>query len=372
MTSILVIEDEIAIQDIIFDILTARDFTVLTASDGQVGIELAQQKLPDLILCDVGLPVMDGYKVLQTLRQDKATAAIPFIFLTAYSSVEDLRQGMESGADDYLAKPFSAAALFRAIDARLHKKNQIKEFYEESLEQLRRNITLALPHEFRTPLVGILGASEFLLSDFESLEPELVRELLQDIHSSGDRLHQLIQKYLCFVRLQDRHVRHLPPPQEIGDGADIIITETAQRLLSQYERLQDLQLELMTSSVVLNGADCCKLIEELLDNAAKFSEVGTPITLRIFHQDGYDHIIVQDQGRGMTQQELNSIGALQQFQREQYEQQGTGLGLAIAQLIVGIYGGVLTIDSHVNQGTTIHSSLPHPTAKIQTTSEPTD
>jgi signal transduction histidine kinase len=366
-----VIEDELAIQDIIYDILTARDFTVLMASDGQMGIELAQQKLPDLILCDVGLPIMDGYTVLQTLRQDKTTGAIPFIFLTAYSSVDDLRQGMESGADDYLAKPFSATALFRAIDARLHKKNQIKEFYEESLEQLRRNITLALPHEFRTPLVGILGASEFLLSDFESLEPELVRELLQDIHRSGDRLHQLIQKYLCFVRLQDRHVRQTPLPQEIGDGADIIITETAQRLLNKCERLQDLQLNLTSTSLVLNGVDCCKLIEELLDNAAKFSEPGTPIILAVSHQNGYDQISVQDRGRGMTQLELGSIGALQQFQRDQYEQQGTGLGLAIAQLIASIYGGKLIIDSQIDQGTTVNVSLPHPAVKIPTISVPT-
>ena len=104
MTTILVIEDEQAILDIVYDILTARGFTVLTAYDAHHGIEVATEKLPDLILCDVGLPPMPrgGYEVLRQLQKKEETVAIPLIFLTAFSSEQDIRDGMDLGADDYL------------------------------------------------------------------------------------------------------------------------------------------------------------------------------------------------------------------------------------------------------------------------------
>ncbi|WP_051188848.1 response regulator [[Leptolyngbya] sp. PCC 7376] len=206
MPTILVIEDESAILEILFDILTAHGYKVLTALDAPKGMEIATERLPDLIVCDVGLPSLSGHEVLRHLKKNKDTVAIPLIFLTEHSSPEDVRVGMELGADDYLAKPFSTRRLLRAIDIRLKKQAQLKEYYEGALEQLRQNITMSLPHEFRTPLVGILGASEFLLADFENLESGMVRELLLDIQQSGDRLHQLIQKYLSFVQLQERYL----------------------------------------------------------------------------------------------------------------------------------------------------------------------
>ncbi len=360
MTTILVIEDEQAILDIVYDILTARGFTVLTAYDAHHGIEVATEKLPDLILCDVGLPPMPrgGYEVLRQLQKKEETVAIPLIFLTAFSSEQDIRDGMDLGADDYLTKPFSTEALLRAIETRLNKQAQLKSYYEGSLEQLRQSITTSLPHEFRTPLVGILGASEFLLADLDNLELGTIRELLLDIHKSGDRLHKLIQKYLCFVQLQDRYLRRTPPERTIAATPVDLVTEIARQALRPHSREGDLDVAITIEQTQLNGVDCQKLLIELLDNAAKFSSAGTSISLKFFAEEGFEKIIVQDSGVGISEQHSQHIGALQQFQREKHEQQGAGLGLAIAQLIAKIYGGELHIDSELDVGTSVTVTLP--------------
>ena len=98
--------------------------TAVTAADGQLGLDLARREAPDLILCDVMMPQLDGYGVLNALRQDPTTAAIPFIFLTARGERQDLRTGMNLGADDYLVKPATATELLAAIDARFRRETQ--------------------------------------------------------------------------------------------------------------------------------------------------------------------------------------------------------------------------------------------------------
>ncbi len=118
---ILVIEDEVSIRMLIKDILSSEGYEVLEAGNGKDGVKLALYTLPDLILCDVMMPQMDGYQVLHKLQQYGVTRRIPFIFLTAKATPSNIRQGMNLGADDYLVKPFDEDDLLRAIAARLRK-----------------------------------------------------------------------------------------------------------------------------------------------------------------------------------------------------------------------------------------------------------
>lgn len=126
MTKILVIEDEKLVRENILDLLATEDFDTVAAANGKIGLNLASAESPDLILCDVMMPEIDGYGVLSTLRQDPITASIPFIFLTAKSAKFDFRQGMDMGADDYLTKPFTRAELLSAIVNRLEKQAILK------------------------------------------------------------------------------------------------------------------------------------------------------------------------------------------------------------------------------------------------------
>jgi DNA-binding NarL/FixJ family response regulator len=124
MKTILVIEDEPEMRRNITALLRYRKYRALAAENGRHGIDLARRENPDLILCDVMMPEVDGYGVLQALQSDPALARIPFIFLTAKGEKQDLRSGMELGADDYLTKPVANEDLIRAIETRLRRSGQ--------------------------------------------------------------------------------------------------------------------------------------------------------------------------------------------------------------------------------------------------------
>ena len=121
---VLVIEDEPSIRNNIMLMLKVERYAATGAENGRVGLELARSDPPDLILCDVMMPELDGHAVLQTLQADAGLARIPFIFLTAKGEKEDFRSGMDLGADDYLTKPVANADLVRAIEVRLRRSEQ--------------------------------------------------------------------------------------------------------------------------------------------------------------------------------------------------------------------------------------------------------
>jgi len=130
---ILVIEDETQTREIFARCLDFEGFCVFTAESGTAGVKLAKQHLPDLIVCDIMMPDMDGYQVLSTLRQDPSTAAIQFLFLTAKVTMADLRQGMQLGADDYLTKPCTVEQLLGAIATRLERQSTLKRSYSQEV-----------------------------------------------------------------------------------------------------------------------------------------------------------------------------------------------------------------------------------------------
>jgi len=133
MRTILVIEDEAQTRNIFLKSLNFEGFKALGASHGSMGLALAQEHLPDLIICDITMPDMDGYSVLSALRRLQATAAIPFIFLTAKVTMGDLRKGMDMGADDYLTKPCTVEQFLSAIHSRLKRHTEVARGLHETV-----------------------------------------------------------------------------------------------------------------------------------------------------------------------------------------------------------------------------------------------
>jgi DNA-binding NarL/FixJ family response regulator len=132
---ILVIEDQAAMRRNIALLLQMEGYEVVSAENGRLGLELARQSRPDLILCDVMMPEMDGYSVVQALRQDPEHATVPFVFLTAKSDRADLRVGMNFGADDYLTKPVVRDDLLAAVQVRLQRADAVREKLEAAASQ---------------------------------------------------------------------------------------------------------------------------------------------------------------------------------------------------------------------------------------------
>ncbi|MEM9540019.1 MAG: EAL domain-containing protein [Cyanobacteria bacterium P01_E01_bin.42] len=140
MTKILAIEDDPQVLDNICDILELEDYEIVTATNGRMGVEVALKTHPDLIICDVMMPYMNGYEVLRALRVQQATKTVPFIFLTAKADRVDLRHGMELGADDYLTKPFTPQELLQAILTRLSKREVLTQQCNEKIQEVTRQL----------------------------------------------------------------------------------------------------------------------------------------------------------------------------------------------------------------------------------------
>lgn len=129
MKKILIIEDNKEVRENTAEIIELSNYTAITAENGKMGVQLALKELPDLIVCDIMMPVLDGYGVYHSLSKHKETSSIPFIFLTARSEKGDFRRGMEMGADDYITKPYDGIDLLNAIEVRLKKTELLKQQY---------------------------------------------------------------------------------------------------------------------------------------------------------------------------------------------------------------------------------------------------
>jgi len=359
---ILVIEDQDLIRINILELLDAEGYEVMGAENGRVGVQLAREFLPEVIVSDIVMPELDGYGVLRDLRQDPTTATIPFIFLTAKADKSDLRQGMNLGADDYLIKPFTQQELLEAIAARLDKHSQVSAHFEQKLDELRINITASLPHEFLTPLTVILSASEILTLHSDKLTAAEVPEFGERILTSARRLLRLIRNFLLYSQLElaafDSTKAEVLRGLRTSD-ARAVIADVAVRLARQADRTGDLQLELREATVYIEPAHLGKITEELLDNAFRYSSPGSPVRVQCVTADERVLVLsVMDRGRGMTRAQIAQVGAYMQFEREQYEQQGQGLGLTIAKRLAELHGGELTIDSVPSLTTTVRVVLP--------------
>jgi CRP-like cAMP-binding protein/FixJ family two-component response regulator len=140
MKKILLIEDNTEIRENIAEILGLANYEVAEAENGKIGVELAKKEKPDLIICDIMMPQLDGYGVLHMLGKDPVTSGIPFIFLTAKSEKDDFRKGMNLGADDYLVKPFDDLELLDAVEMRLKKSENLKAEFKKNAEGLKQFI----------------------------------------------------------------------------------------------------------------------------------------------------------------------------------------------------------------------------------------
>ena len=161
MNTILIIEDEPQIRKNIQQILDLEGFSTITAENGLQGLDMVERHQPDMIICDVMMPNLDGYGLIEILRQQPLTANIPFIFLTAKAEHHDLRQGMELGADDYLIKPFKADELIKAISTRFKKRQVLAKRYETQIEQMESEIYRLVRHDGSTGLPNQLFLEDY-------------------------------------------------------------------------------------------------------------------------------------------------------------------------------------------------------------------
>ena len=167
--TILVISSEKEISQSIQRLIAENKFLVITSRNEQSSLTTIRQKSPDLILCQLSTPEIDGYRILTEVRNNHHTSTIPFVFITTNFDAGQWRKSMTLGADDFLFQPFTDSELYEVINTRFAKQEALVTQYKQELDYLRSSILDFLPHEMRTALTGILASSDLLLNQLDQL-----------------------------------------------------------------------------------------------------------------------------------------------------------------------------------------------------------
>jgi two-component system, sensor histidine kinase and response regulator len=361
---ILVVEDHDLLLLAIRDILEAEGYEVATASDGVDALERMRTFLPELIIADISMPRMDGYRFFEEIRSKPDWVPIPFVFLTARAEREDRLRGKALGAEDYIVKPFDPQELVVVVNSRIGRAKAIREATEGSFEDLKRQIITLLSHELRTPLTSVYGYTELALEEAANLPPGDFQQFLSGIKKGADRLTRLVEDLLLVVRLDTGEIeRELELLGAIHDDvADQIRRLVEARSGRAAERGATLELDVPAQlpPVYVHDYFLADTLDRLIDNGIKFSrKQDRRVRISATASGEYVSIAVRDWGVGIPPDQLNHLfERFRQINRDKFEQQGTGLGLVIAQALTSCMGGHITVESvqgeHSGSTFTVH------------------
>lgn len=364
MTRILVIEDEPFLREEILEILGFEGFEAVGAEDGRRGVELAQGQRPDLIICDIMMPSLDGFGVLKEIREAPDMVLIPFIFLTAKADKMDVRLGMQQGADDYLTKPFTKAELLDAITARLERQASIAQAHQQHVEEAKRVFSRMVAHELRTPLVSINMVQDIISRSFQRLSASDLQELMESLGSGSRRLTHLVEQMVLLIQLETRvldkdalqtHGRPVSTQDLLKSAVEMSKKfATRNRGAQLIVEADDGQGMVMCDSRALKHA-----LAEIITNAINFSPENGEVTVKKWEERGLVWISCLDKGAGIPEDQLARIFEnFYQVNRETQEQQGVGMGLPLAQRIFAVHGGEVRLESVLGKGTEAVIRLP--------------
>ncbi len=365
LMKILVIEDEKDVRLNILEILTSGGFDSLHADNGLTGVQLAKERSPDLILCDIKMPDFDGYNVLEALRQDPKTAMIPFIFLTAKADKADLRQGMNLGADDYLTKPFRRVELLDTIAARLKRHRAQAEIQKkvDELQQInsqKNDLLNTITHDLRAPLTTIKVALQLM-----DAMPDNRRQYVEIALTACDQGDELIQNLLDLYQLESGETLAAPEPLNLRELLRKT-TDAFQVRTRDCQQILKVNLPETLPVIVADGVSLRRILVELLNNACKYTQSGGEICFKLREGINADqqtvlHFTIANQSE-IPAKNLPHI--FDKFYRvpgsDRWQKGGTGLGLALVKKLVEQLQGSIIVKSEM-KWTTFVIELPYET-----------
>lgn len=364
MSRLLIIDDEDVLREELADILRFEGYDVSEANGGAAGIRIASEIIPDLIICDLMMPEIDGFGVLKALHEDESTRSIPFIFLTAKVSRETWRTTMERGADDYLTKPINHNELLRAIEVRLLRRNAMRDDMFNKIEIAKKNLTRLVAHELRTPLISINMVQEIISRKLGNMERGELEDLLSILDSGSRRMSHLVEQMVFLTWLETDTLT----PDLIKENGDVIyVWELMTATINQARRFASKQADhpIETdyrddqAAVLGNLSALRHALAELVSNALNYTAQDLPVYVAQWAVDRQVIITIFNQGAGIPPEKLRHVAQrFTQVDREKNEQQGLGLGYPLAAEIIAVHGGHIQIDSAVEKGTQITIQLP--------------
>lgn len=362
---ILLVDDNADMRDYLQRLLSAY-WHVETVANGSDALRAVQQNMPDLVISDVMMPGLDGFQLLQALRNDPRSRDISVILLSARAGEEATIEGLEAGADDYLVKPFSAREMLARIGAHMELALMRREIaaqarqhadesarlYEEAQEaiSLRDELLAVVSHDLKNPLTTVMGFTQLLHGKVERInlpEKDLVVDGISRIYATATRMNRLIDELLDIAYLQ------MGKPLNLDEGETDLVRLARQAIIAYQQISKYHQFHVEASIPELIGwwdsARLERVLGNILSNAIKYSPEGKPWA--VLH--------VEDQGIGIPASDLPQV--FDRFHRAKNvakQIKGSGIGLASARHIIEQHHGTISVSSQEGVGSIFTIRLP--------------
>ena len=368
MVNILVIEDEPILREEIVEWLILEGYNAYSASDGRIGVDAALSHLPDLIVCDILMPQVDGYNVLLEVHAHPATVNIPFIFLTAKVAQDEIRKGMDLGADDYITKPFTRVTLLHAIAARLAKKKLQIETHQQAIAGLQQALTQAsdhniltakllsmFSHDFANSLASILMVGSLLRNHIDLMDTNRRQTQLSRIESSVHLLLHMLDDLLVIAQVETGAFNRTP--------GMVAVQPFFQRLQSDSVTIygERCHLQLRCEDREITGVDARLLqviASNLITHAFKVSPKGSTILFTISSSPTECVVSIRDQDTEVPAPERKRFFTALQQPSTVETLAILGLDLAVVKESVDFCGGSIQFDDQQQEGLTITVIMP--------------
>jgi signal transduction histidine kinase len=329
-------------------ILAPEGYALRTARSGEDALRMARQDLFDLVLLDVLMPGVDGFAACRALREQPRTRFVPVIMVTALNEIEDRIRGLEAGADDFIAKPFSDDLLLAKIRSLLRLKQM-----RDDVEALRTDLTNMVVHDLRAPIHNILGLAELLR---EGLSGDAAsRRLLELLDKSARKLDRLAAEFLDLSRMEAGRLKLNLRPADLVRLAESSLDHF--RSASPGKKLR-LELHAPGEPLVLD-VDAERLDHvflNLLQNAVKFSPAGGAIDVTIEPAAAGARVMVEDEGPGLPAGDEEAV--FDKYIQRDSRQGGVGLGLYVCKAVIEAHGGSIRAENRPGGGARFVFELP--------------
>jgi two-component system sensor histidine kinase/response regulator len=366
-TSILFVEDNEDLRENAALVLGLEGYVVKVARDGQEALDILESGFsPNLIVSDIMMPRMDGYQFFEAVRAKAHLKAIPFIFLTARGSRQDITTGRLLGADDYLVKPFDPEEFLIAVQNKLQRVAEIGAQATETLNNARRALVQLLSHELRTPLTYVTGGFALLAEELEtrqnSATTEDIRVSLELIQSGTQRLNRLAEQMVLYSEIVSGFMlQQVQAASEYLDAASLCNDAISLLHIISQEQATHIHLRFPNEMVTVHGVRglLVTALSEVIRNAIQYAGLANAIEVVVDHDAEWAIFTVIDQGPGIRPEDQQEVwDVLIQSGRERNEQQGVGMGLPIVKGIIEAHDGDVDLYSVVGKGTEVTLRLP--------------
>lgn len=364
LNRILIVDDNPTNLRVLFEYLSGdQGYKIFIAKNGREALERTANAKPDIILLDILMPEIDGYETCRRLKEEEETRDIPIIFLTAFADAENKIKAFNSGAVDFIVKPFNQEEVLARIKTHLTISRQKRELEKKNSELARANASKdklfsIVAHDMRNKLFGLTGSIEMMEMFFNELNDDEKRLRIREMSSSAQQMYKLFENLFTWARMQTGSIEvvteKINVSRTVSELIDFFKPDAQAKGISIISDIDE-KHTVMYDKNMLNF-----IIRNLVHNAIKYCNNGNMVTISCTENGGYHNISIKDNGIGMKKEICDSIFQIgvKTAAPGTRKEQGSGLGLIVAKEFAELNNGTLTIRSEVNVGTEVVLSLP--------------